>query len=155
MASHRVSKLIETGARAPDFELRTLDGPIVSLSGLLAEGPVLLAFFKVTCPICQLTLPYLDRIHAAGPLRVYSISQNDPEDTREFNREFRLHLPTLLDTEESGYPVSNEYGISSVPTLFQVERDGTISRVIEGWRKREIVGFGAQVPDALPEWKAA
>ena len=97
MASRRVPHLIETGSRAPDFRLPLLDDGEADLSDLIAGGPVLLAFFKVTCPVCQLTLPFLDRIHAAGSVRVYGISQNDPEDTREFNEHFRLHMPTLLD----------------------------------------------------------
>jgi hypothetical protein len=67
----------------------------------------------------------------------------------------------LLDTEESGFPVSNSFGISSVPTLFLVERDGTVSRVVEGWQKSEIERLGAQAGvnpfregDSVPDWKA-
>ena len=39
-------------------------------------------------------------------------------------------LPLLLDEEDAGFPASNAYGISTVPTMYLVERDGTISRVI-------------------------
>ena len=154
MASRRVPHLIETGSRAPNLRLPLLDKGEADLSELIAGGPILLAFFKVTCPVCQLTLPYLDRIHAAGRLKVYAISQNDPEDTREFNEHFRLHMPTLLDPGKDGYPASNAFGISSVPTMFRIEPDGTISQAIEGWRKKEIAGWGAQVPEGVPEWKA-
>jgi peroxiredoxin len=122
---------------------------------------VLLAFFKVTCPVCQFALPFLERLHAAGTLAIYGISQNDGEDTREFNREFGITFPMLCDTEESGFPVSDAFGISSVPTLFLVERDGTISRAVEGWRKKEIEWLGEKagvVPfrrgENVPEWKA-
>src|SRR5689334_2059070 len=133
MASRRRLKLLDAGVRAPEFRLPLLDGGEASLQDLAAKGPVLLAFFKITCPICQLTLPFLERIHGAGTLPIYGISQNDAEDTREFNQEFGVTLPVLLDSEDSGFPVSNEFGISSVPTMFLVERDGTISRVFEGW----------------------
>ena len=40
--------------------------------------------------------------------------------------------------------MSNAFGISSVPTMFLVEPDGAISRVIEGWRKRDIEWLGGQ-----------
>ena len=43
--------------------------------------------------------------------------------------------------EERGFPASNAYGISSVPTLFLIERDGTVSKVLEGWRKKEIAAL--------------
>src|SRR5687767_742422 len=85
MAARRQRKLIDPGSRAPEFRLARLDRGEATLSSLLVEGPVALAFFKVTCPVCQLTLPFLERIHAAG-LRIFGISQNDPEDTREFNQ---------------------------------------------------------------------
>lgn len=156
----RTRELLKQGARAPKFRLDLLDGGEASLADLAANGPVLLAFFKISCPVCQLTLPFLDRIHG-DRLRVYAISQNDAEDTREFNRYYRLSLPTLLDREEEDFPVSNAFGISSVPTMFLIERDGTVSRVVEGWQKAEIETLGELAgvqaigaADRVPQWKA-
>ena len=138
MAARRSHKLISVGSHAPEFRLPWLEGGEAGLRELRGRGPVLLAFFKITCPVCQMTVPFLERIHAAGTLQIYGISQNDPADTREFNREFGVTFPTLLDTEDSGFPVSNDYGIASVPTLFLVAPAGTVSFVSEGWGKREI-----------------
>jgi peroxiredoxin len=161
MAAGKQSKLLAPGSRAPDFRLPRLDGGKTALQEILANGPALIAFFKTTCPVCQLTFPFLERIHKAGTLPVYAVSQDDAKDTREFNRQFGLAFPTLLDTGRSGFPVSNAFGISSVPTTFLIERDGRISRVIEGWSKREIEWLGglARVEvfrqgDNVPEWKA-
>ena len=161
MGTRGRNRLLEAGSRAPGFHLELLTGGATTLADILTHGPILLAFFKVTCPICQLTFPFLERIHAAGNLPVYGISQNDPDDTREFNREFGVTFPTLLDTEESGFPASNDYGISSVPTMFLVEPGGRVSQVIEGWRKTDMQNLGAQTGASLfqpgeyvPEWKA-
>jgi peroxiredoxin len=161
MAGGKHGKLLEPGSRAPEFRLARLDGGTATLQEVIANGPAVIAFYKTTCPVCQLTLPFLDRIHKGGALPVYAISQDDAEDTREFNREFGVALPTLLDTARSGYPVSDAFGISSVPTAFLMERDGSIARVIEGWSKRDIESLGglagAQVfrqGENVPEWKA-
>lgn len=161
MAAQNQHRLLDAGSRAPGFRLPLLAGGEATLTDLLSRGPVLLAFFKVTCPVCQLTFPFLERLHSAGTLAIYGISQNDDEDTREFNHQFGVTFPMLLDAEEGGFPVSNAFGISSVPTVFLIERDGTISRVIEGWRKKEIEWLGAKagaVPfrqgENVPEWKA-
>jgi peroxiredoxin len=160
MAAGKQRKLLAPGSPAPDFRLPQLDGGAVALQEILANGPAVIAFFKTTCPVCQLTFPFLERIHKAGTLPVYAVSQDDAEDTREFNREFGLTLPTLLDTGRSGYPVSEAFGISSVPSAFLIERDGGISRVIEGWSKRDMESLGgragAQVfrqGENVPEWK--
>ena len=161
MASRGQHRLLEPGARAPEFRMELLAGGTASLAEILSGGPVLLAFFKISCPIFQLTFPFLERIHAAGTLRIFGISQNDAGDTSEFNQEFGVTFPTLLDSEESGFPASGDYGISSVPTLFLVEPGGVISRAIEGWRKKDMEGLAAPVGGSLfrpgeyvPEWKA-
>jgi peroxiredoxin len=161
MAARRTQKLLDTGARAPDFRLQRLEGGEVAPGESMANGPVLLAFYKVSCPVCQLTLPFLERIHTAGRLAIFAISQNDAEDTREFNRYYGISIPTLLDGEEAGFPASNAFGISSVPTMFLVERDGTVARVIEGWQRAEIERLGAlggvqpfHAEDNVPQWKA-
>jgi peroxiredoxin len=161
MAAGKQRKLLERGSRAPDFRLPRLDGGTVALQEILANGPALIAFFKTTCPVCQFAFPFLERIHQAGTLPVCAISQDDARDTREFNRQCGLTFPTLLDTARSGFPVSNAFGISSVPTTFLIERDGGISRAIEGWSKREIEWLGGlagveafRQGDNVPEWKA-
>jgi peroxiredoxin len=160
MAAAKQRKLLDPGSRAPDFRLARLDGGTVALEEILANGPALIAFFKTTCPVCQLTFPFLERIHKPGTLSVYAISQDDARDTLEFNRQFGMTIPTLLDAARGGYAVSNAFGISNVPTAFLIARDGSISRVIEGWDKREIEWLGRQAGveavrqgDDVPEWK--
>lgn len=149
------------GARAPEFRLARLDGGEAGLHELIANGPVLLAFFKISCPVCQMTFPFLDRLHTPGRLPVYGVSQNGEEDTRDFNRRFGVGFPTLLDREENGFAASNAFGISTVPSMFLIERDGTISRVIEGWVKQDIESLAALAGVApfregedVPAWKA-
>jgi peroxiredoxin len=153
--------LLEAGAKAADFRLQRLAGDEVAFGEIISKGPVLLAFFKVNCPVCQLTFPYLERIHSPERLPVYGISQNGPEDTGDFQRAYGVTFPILLDSESSGFPVSNAFGISSVPTLFLMERDGAVSRVIEGWRKSEIQELGTlagvnpfRAGESVPEAKA-
>ena len=152
---------LAAGATAPDFTLPGMDGKQFSLREALTRGPVVLAFFKVSCPVCQMTFPFLQRIHAAGAVRIFGVSQNDAADTREFNQDFGVTFPTLLDSEDAGFPVSNDYGIASVPTIFVVEPGGRITNVIEGWRKREMEDLAAPALASLfrkdeyvPEWKA-
>jgi peroxiredoxin len=144
-----------TSGQAPEFDLPSLAGGRQTLQELLAAGPVLLAFFKVTCPTCQFTFPFLERIHrgrSGGSPQIVAISQDDARATTEFNRKYQITLPTLLDPHEPGsirYPASNAYGITHVPTLFLVEQDGRISRSVSGFDKLELLElariFGTEV----------
>ena len=153
--------LLEVGSRAPEFRLPRLAGGDISLAEIAAQGPALLAFFKISCPVCQLTFPFLERVHQAGTLPVYGISQNDARGTRDFAARYRTTLPMLLDSEHSGFPVSNAYGISSVPTMFLIERYGSVAQTMLGWRKQEMAALGPAAgvsvirpEDNVPEWKA-
>src|SRR5690242_6232033 len=101
--------MLAVGDKSPEFSLDNLDGGKQSLSGLLRHGPVLLAFFKVSCPVCQLALPFLDRI-GKGSLPVVAISQDNESATRQFHQIYSITLPTLLDRQENRYPSSNAFG---------------------------------------------
>lgn len=156
--------MLRTGRQAPDFTLSQTGKGSIRLAELAQKGPVLLAFFKTTCPVCQMTFPFLERLsksHAPGAISVYGVSQDNAETTEEFNKEFGVTFPTLLDTAESGYPASNAYGISHVPSLFLVERDGTIAWDLDGFNKRELEALAGRVGvqlfrpgEDVPEWKA-
>ncbi|HEY7392859.1 MAG TPA: TlpA disulfide reductase family protein [Bryobacteraceae bacterium] len=160
MAHGTRHKLLQKGARVTEFTLPRLAGGQTSLHEITSTGAALLAFFKVNCPVCQMTFPFLERLQSER-LPVYGISQNGVEDTRDFSRHFGLTMPMLLDTEASGFLVSNAFGISSVPTLFLVTQDGTVSEVSEGWHKGDIAHFGTlagvnpfRPNDSVPEAKA-
>jgi peroxiredoxin len=152
--------MLQAGAKAPPFTLEDKSGVKHSLSDILARGPALLALYKIACPTCQLTLPFLDRI-ADGSLQVIGISQDDELGTAKFQEKFRATFPMLFDRDHDGYPVSNAFGISFVPSLFLVEADGNISLTSEGFNKRDLEAIGGRadvVPfgpeDHVPEWKA-
>ena len=140
MAAKR-GRTLRVGDPAPDFRLPLDHGGETSLRELLAGGPVVLAFFKISCPVCQLTLPFLERLHQAGTLRIFGVSQNSAADTADFNRAFAVTFPTLLDPE-TDFPASNAYGITNVPTLLLVEPDGVVSWRSDGWYKRDIQALG-------------
>jgi peroxiredoxin len=121
---------------APNFSLKGLDGREVSLNFLLQRGPVVAAFFKVSCPVCQFTFPFVQRIFerfAGKSASIIGISQDDPRSTTEFNQEYGVKFPVLIDSE--GYPVSNAYGLTNVPTVFLIGSDGKVNVNCMGFDK--------------------
>ncbi len=130
---------LATGATAPEFELKTLEGRKFSLAEELARGPVVLAFFKVSCPTCQYAFPFLERLHKEyrnSGVALVGISQNDANETAAFCKEFGVKFTMLLDDTRT-YPVSNSYGLTNVPSIFWVAEDGEIEISSVGWVKSD------------------
>jgi peroxiredoxin len=81
------------GSTAPDFSLTSLDGKPFSLRDALARGPVVLIFFKISCPTCQYALPFYERLFQAYKnqhVMLVGVSQNNAEDTAAFAKEFGI-----------------------------------------------------------------
>ena len=140
---------LSTGTLAPDFTLPAMDGKQFSLKDALARGPVLPAFFKISCPVCQFALPFLERIYKAygnGNVSIVGISQNDKKDTAAFIKEYGLTFPVLLDDTRT-YAVSNAYGLTNVPTIFWIAQDGEIELSSVGWLKKDIDEINRRVAE--------
>lgn len=125
--------------------------------------PVVLAFFKVSCPTCQLAFPFLERLHASGTtgLQFAGVSQDDERATAEFVKRFGVTFPVRLDLASAGYPESNSYALTHVPAIFVVEPDGSVSFSSVGFSKADFeklaLRAGAVVfrpEDNVPAWKA-
>ena len=130
---------IVAGNIAPGFALKGLDGKEYSLGKLLERGPVVAAFFKISCPVCQFTFPFLERIfkrYGGNEVTFLGISQDDARSTKEFAAEYGVTFPIALDTD--GYPASNAYGLTNVPTIFLIEADGTAKVSSTGFVKADL-----------------
>jgi peroxiredoxin len=141
---------IVAGGLAPNFSLKSLDGKDFSLSAALQSGPVLLAFFKIGCPVCQFTFPFLERLYQrnkSSNATIVGIGQNGPEKTAAFVKEYGVTFPVLLDPEEKGYIVSNAYGLTMVPTLILVDTDGSVLVSSMGFVKADIESIAAQLAE--------
>jgi len=141
---------LTAGTKAPEFKLKTGDGAPFVLLDELARGPVVLAFFKVSCPTCQYAFPFLERLHQAYKQKGYKlvgISQNDAKATAAFVRDFSVTFPVLLDDTRS-YPVSNAYGLTNVPTIFWIAGDGTIEVSSVGWLKKDFQEIAQRMASA-------
>jgi peroxiredoxin len=138
------------GRTAPDFTLNSLEGKAFSLQDALARGPVVLVFFKVSCPTCQYALPFYERLFQAyknRPVTLVGVSQNNAEDTAEFAKEFGITFPMLLD-DAITYPVSNAYGLTNVPTVYWIDRDGEINVSSVGWVRSEFEEVNRRMAEA-------
>ena len=139
--------------KAPDLELSTVSGKRFVLSEAVIRGPVVLAFFKVSCPTCQYAFPYLERIyqaHKTEPVTFLGVSQNDLKDTELFIKQYGVTFPVLLE-DIKRYKVSNSYGLTNVPTVFLISRDQEIEMTIVGWSRAEVEELNTRLSMMAPD----
>jgi peroxiredoxin len=137
---------VNAGTAAPEFLLKGLDGKDYSLAALLENGPVVAAFFKISCPVCQFTFPFLERLYrryGGDGVTFLGISQDDARSTKDFVRQYGVTFPMALD--DKGYPASNAYGLTSVPTIFLIAPDGTVRISSMGFDKKDLEAIGSEL----------
>jgi peroxiredoxin len=146
IGSSKKMTTIVAGQSAPDFSLKSSDGTEYSLSKLLNQGPVFVSFFKVSCPVCQFTFPFLERLYkryGSKDVTLLGISQDNAHATKEFADEYGVTFPIALEAE--GYPASNAYGLTNVPTSFLIDTDGSVRIASMGFNKKDLETVAAEM----------
>jgi peroxiredoxin len=133
-------RTVTVGHTTPPFELTGMDGQLYSLKEALMKGPLLAAFFKVTCPTCQFTLPFVEKLHRqfrGEAVHVWGISQDTVRDSKRFAEHFGVSFPILIDEEP--YETSQEYGLVYVPTLFLINPEGQVEVSAQGFSRSDLI----------------
>ena len=138
--------MIETGQKAPDYGVPSVDGE-----------SCLLVFLETDCPTCQLTMPYLNRL-AEQAARVIGISQDSETQTRHFTEQTSAAFPIQIDVD---LRISRAYDPIAVPALVLVGSDGLVKRTQIGFDKDELNAIAAEMGrqpiadmhDGLPQRK--
>lgn len=149
--------LATPGERAPSFTLPDL-ATGQPVSDPWTEGRLVLAFFKVTCPVCQMTAPKVQAL-ADGGVPVTAIGQDPAPKLLRYAEKFGQHVPTL--SEPPPYRVAAAFGVTAVPTLFVVGSEGLVEDKVGGWDRdgwnRVAAAFGAgpvsKPGDGLPPFR--
>jgi peroxiredoxin len=137
------------GNLAPGFSLKGLDGEEYSLGAVMERGPVVAAFFKVSCPVCQFTFPFLERLYkryGGDAVTFLAISQDDARAAAKFAKEYGVTFPIVID-DENGYVVSNAYGLTNVPTIFLINTDGSIQVSSNGFDKKDLENIATELAE--------
>ncbi|MDQ0200027.1 redoxin domain-containing protein [Neobacillus ginsengisoli] len=121
---------LQIGAKAPDFELKTLTGETVKLSTLKGKK-VMLNFWATWCPPCKAEMPEMEKFSKQVGKDVVILAVNiDPQlDVKGFVNKNGITFPVLLDTEDK---VNGMYQIISIPTTYFIDSNGIIQNKFTG-----------------------
>lgn len=129
-----------------------------SVPGAPTEGSIAVAFYKVTCPTCQMAAPALEKLASELPDRFTAVVQDPPDRADAFASQFGTTFSPVSD--DPPFELSNAYGVRTVPTVFVIE-DGMVADVVESWdregwnRAAERLGAGivSREGDGLPPFR--
>jgi hypothetical protein len=139
------------GRPFPKMDLPDLNG---TPRTIVAAAGSCVAIGHSDCGTTRLVLPYLKRMHERrGPgTAVILILQDSPTAARELVSEQGLENPVLLEADP--YPLSDELGLTTVPTLFLVSAAGVVESACEGFQRAAIEDLaerlGIEAPFFLP-----
>ncbi|NUO19665.1 thioredoxin family protein [bacterium] len=125
---------IGIGTEAPAFELKNVDGQLVSLAAASGEVGTLVVF---TCNHCPFAVAYEDRLIALANefqpkgISFVAISPNDPkikpedgfEAMQKRAQEKNLPYPYLLNEDGT---IAKAYGAARTPEAFLLDKDGKV-----------------------------
>src|SRR5262252_5881978 len=125
---------VTPSARAPDFALRSLDGPNLRLQEQRGQV-VMVNVWATWCGPCRIEMPHLarlyDKYHASGFQLLGINIDEDPRQAATVANKLGLRFPVLLDTEKK---VSKLYDLSTMPSTVLIDRDGRVRYIHRGYR---------------------
>lgn len=141
---------LDAGTQAPLIQLKGVDGKSYDLKETLKSTPaVVLAFYKVSCPVCQFTFPYLERLRRGyETLELWGVSQDDVDATFAFARTYGCSFPMLLDLR---LETTVNYDLTNVPSIFLVGEDQIIKKSIVGFVKADLEDLAETLGQLLNE----
>ncbi|MDI3418746.1 peroxiredoxin-like family protein [Streptomyces luteolus] len=111
--SGQADRALTVGAPAPRFSLSSATGQVVSLEDLLADGPVVLTFYRgAWCPYCNIALRSLQQHHdaiTARGARLVAVSPQIPDESLTLTEKHTLAFDVLSDI---GSDTAKQYGLA-------------------------------------------
>lgn len=123
----KMLKLLEKNTSAPDWNLATIAGKKISLSGYKGKL-VLIDFFYKNCYSCMKAIPALDSLYAKYKSDGLQVIGIDPEDslnkaTKHFISVAGFNYPVALDEKKQAAKI---YHVSAYPTTYLIGKNGKI-----------------------------
>jgi peroxiredoxin len=124
----------EVRKEAPPFSLKNLDEKLTSLSDFRGK-PVLMIFWAAWCPSCREEIPVIEK-HFSGrqdqvAILLLAIDGDKEKRVRRYVQKEKITLPVLLDAREK---VARTFGVTFIPVVFLIDREGGVIGKIVGER---------------------
>lgn len=139
------------GSLAPDFTLRSVDGPNLRL-GEQRGQVVLVNFWATWCGPCREEMPQLNRLYdkykGAGLVMLGVNVDEDPAKAAAVAAKLGVRFPVLLDSTKQ---VSGRYDLTAMPSTVLIDRDGKVRFLHKGFREGYAQLYEQQIRDLIKD----
>ena len=136
---------------APDFTLRTMDGPNLRLQEQRGQV-VLVNFWATWCGPCRQEIPHLNKLYekyrSSGFVLLGVNIDDDAKVAADVAAKLGVKFPVLLDTDKK---VSRLYDMSAMPATVVIDRDGRVRYIHRGYREGYEQTYDQQIRGLLKE----
>jgi peroxiredoxin len=135
----RAKRFVQAGDAVEDFTLQDVEGGELTRDALLADGPLVLVFFRFAgCPACNIAIPHYNR--ALAPelkrlgARLVAVSPQVPEKLVDIKRRHELSFDVASDI---GNELGRRFGI-----LYEFDEASRASALKAGRGIGDVTGTG-------------
>jgi peroxiredoxin len=151
LAAGAAQSALSPNAPAPDFTLRSLDGPNLRLAE--QRGRVVLVNFWATwCGPCKQEMPHLNRLYdkyrSSGFVLLGVNVDESPQLAAGTAGRMGLRFPVLFDADKT---VSKLYDLQSMPATVLIDRDGKVRFLHRGYRDGLEQSYERQIRELVKE----
>jgi len=138
---------------APDFSWQNADGKIVHLSDLKGKV-VLIDFWATWCGPCRMTIPHVEAIYnkfkdkGVVVIGVNLDNQANRQKVEQFIKEKGI---TYLVISDPNGAVASQYGATSIPRFFFIDKHGRIAKMVVGYNPNMEQTFSEEIESLLKE----
>ena len=138
-------KMLEVGARAPDFTVRDAGGVPFHYGEGTGKSPSLFVFWSIFCEPCRTEMPVVQKLHEKYKERgldVLAVAlDGEPLKNsivglvKQEGYTFRILIDEL--DEQEMFKIADPYGVAGTPTIYVVDREGKVVFARAGRVKEE------------------
>jgi peroxiredoxin len=143
----------ESKTTAPNFSWKDNSGSLINLSDLKGKV-VLLDFWATWCGPCRETIPHVEAIYEkylAKGVEVLGINLDDTsklDSVKQFIKDNGMKYQVINDASGT---VSQQYGVTSIPRFFIVDKNGYIDKMIIGYDPNMEIVISTEIDKLLKE----
>ena len=141
-------------SKAPNFELKNLDGKKVELKQLLEQGPVLISFWATWCKPCIKELNQLQKVYKKYNEKGFEILAIDVDGPRSISKVrskvkgLKWEFPVLWDKSKDTY---RKYHVLGIPHTVLIDKTGKIRYTHTTYRRGDEEVIIKKIEELLEE----